>query len=296
MYINSPGGVVTSGLGDLRHDPIHQARGFHALHRARGVDGLAPSLRRREPACASRCRTRGFSSTSLPAASRARPRDIERHAEDIIKMKRRLNEIYVKHTGQSLERIERTLDRDYFMTAEEAKDFRHHRQGADHADAPSTAARRRPEFHRAGCCLLPSVAACRSLLFFRRPDGFAHFRAFSDSPDMSKRHTVPTDPLVPSKTPFGYNVGVNYESWEDGRVGYSIPKDLDQIFQNFRLIRTYHDAAVGTANSDHADDRRDPGLRHRLDRRPSIDRARDGDQQRCPRAGRVRFTRGRRGS
>ena len=49
--------------------------------------------------------------------------DIERHAEDIIKMKRRLNEIYVKHTGQTLETIERTLDRDYFMTASEAKDF-----------------------------------------------------------------------------------------------------------------------------------------------------------------------------
>ena len=49
--------------------------------------------------------------------------DIERHAEDIIKMKRRLNEIYVKHTGQTYEAIERTLDRDYFMTAEQARDF-----------------------------------------------------------------------------------------------------------------------------------------------------------------------------
>jgi ATP-dependent Clp protease protease subunit len=50
--------------------------------------------------------------------------DIERHAEDIIKMKRRLNETYVKHTGQNYETIERTLDRDYFMTAEQAKEFR----------------------------------------------------------------------------------------------------------------------------------------------------------------------------
>ncbi len=49
--------------------------------------------------------------------------DIERHAEDIIKMKRRLNEVYVKHTGQPYEVIERTLDRDYFMTAEQAKEF-----------------------------------------------------------------------------------------------------------------------------------------------------------------------------
>jgi ATP-dependent Clp protease protease subunit len=49
--------------------------------------------------------------------------DIERHAEDIIKMKRRLNEVYVKHTKQSYEVIDRTLDRDYFMTAEQAQDF-----------------------------------------------------------------------------------------------------------------------------------------------------------------------------
>lgn len=56
------------------------------------------------------------------------------------------------------------------------------------------------------------------------------------------------DPLVPAKTPFGYNIGVNYESWEAGRTGYSITADLDQISQNFRLIRTYHDAAVGTGD------------------------------------------------
>jgi ATP-dependent Clp protease protease subunit len=49
--------------------------------------------------------------------------DIERHAQDIIKIKRRLNEIYVNHTGQDYETIEKTLDRDHFMTADEAKDF-----------------------------------------------------------------------------------------------------------------------------------------------------------------------------
>ena len=49
--------------------------------------------------------------------------DIERHAQDIIKMKRRLNEIYVKHTGRDYETIEKTLDRDHFMTADEAKEF-----------------------------------------------------------------------------------------------------------------------------------------------------------------------------
>ncbi|TIN82152.1 MAG: ATP-dependent Clp protease proteolytic subunit, partial [Mesorhizobium sp.] len=49
--------------------------------------------------------------------------DIERHAQDIIKLKRRLNEVYVKHTGKSYDEIERTLDRDHFMTADEAKEF-----------------------------------------------------------------------------------------------------------------------------------------------------------------------------
>jgi ATP-dependent Clp protease protease subunit len=49
--------------------------------------------------------------------------DIERHAEDIIKMKRRLNEIYVKHTGKDYSTIEKTLDRDYFLTAQESMEF-----------------------------------------------------------------------------------------------------------------------------------------------------------------------------
>ena len=49
--------------------------------------------------------------------------DILRHAEDIMKVKRRLNEIYVKHTGRDYDTIERTLDRDHFMSSEEAKEF-----------------------------------------------------------------------------------------------------------------------------------------------------------------------------
>jgi ATP-dependent Clp protease protease subunit len=49
--------------------------------------------------------------------------DILRHAEDIMKIKRRLNEIYVRHTGRDYDTIERTLDRDHFMSAVEAKEF-----------------------------------------------------------------------------------------------------------------------------------------------------------------------------
>ena len=49
--------------------------------------------------------------------------DILRHAEDIMKIKKRLNDIYVKHTGQDYDTIEKTLDRDHFMSADEAKAF-----------------------------------------------------------------------------------------------------------------------------------------------------------------------------
>lgn len=62
----------------------------------------------------------------------------------------------------------------------------------------------------------------------------------------NKNHKAEVDPLVPSKTPFGYNVGVNYESWEVGRTGYSISADLAQISDNFKLVRTYHDSESGT--------------------------------------------------
>jgi ATP-dependent Clp protease, protease subunit len=49
--------------------------------------------------------------------------DIVRHAEDIVKVKRRLNEIYVRHTGRDYDMIEKTLDRDHFMSADESKEF-----------------------------------------------------------------------------------------------------------------------------------------------------------------------------
>ena len=52
---------------------------------------------------------------------RGQASDIMRHAEDILKTKQRLNEIYVKHTGRTMEEVETTLDRDHFMSSEEAK-------------------------------------------------------------------------------------------------------------------------------------------------------------------------------
>jgi ATP-dependent Clp protease protease subunit len=119
MYINSPGGVVTSGLAI--YDTMQFIRPAVCM-------GLAASM-------GSLLLTAGEKGMrfALPNARimvhqpsggfEGKVSDIERHAEDIIKMKRRLNEIYVKHTGQSYETIERTLDRDYFLNAAEAKDF-----------------------------------------------------------------------------------------------------------------------------------------------------------------------------
>ena len=122
MYINSPGGVVTAGLSiydtmQFIRCPVStlcvgQAASMGSLLLAAGEAGMRFALPNarimvHQP-------SGGFSGQAS---------DIERHAEDIIKTKRRLNEIYAKHTGQPLEMIEKTLDRDYFMTAEEAKAF-----------------------------------------------------------------------------------------------------------------------------------------------------------------------------
>lgn len=122
MYINSPGGVVTSGLA------IYDTMQFIRPPVATLCIGLAASM-------GSLLLTAGEKGMrfALPNARimvhqpsggfQGQASDIERHAEDIVKMKRRLNEMYVKHTGQPYETIERTLDRDHFMTAEEAREF-----------------------------------------------------------------------------------------------------------------------------------------------------------------------------
>jgi ATP-dependent Clp protease, protease subunit len=122
MYINSPGGVVTAGMAiydtmqfirpQIATLCIGQAASMGSLLLCAGNKGLRYALPNarimvHQP-------SGGFSGQAS---------DIERHAEDIIKMKRRLNEVYVKHTGQPYDVIERTLDRDYFMTADQAKDF-----------------------------------------------------------------------------------------------------------------------------------------------------------------------------
>lgn len=122
IYINTPGGVVTSGLAiydtvQFIRPPVStlcigQAASMGSLLLCAGEKGLRFALPN------ARIMVHQPSGGFQGQAS-----DIERHAEDIIKMKRRLNEIYVTHTGQTYEKIEETLDRDYFMTATEAKEF-----------------------------------------------------------------------------------------------------------------------------------------------------------------------------
>jgi ATP-dependent Clp protease protease subunit len=122
MYINSPGGVVTAGMAiydtmQFIKPPVStlcigQAASMGSLLLAAGAPGQRFALPN------ARVMLHQPSGGFQGQAS-----DIERHAEDILKMKRRLNEIYVKHTGKSYEVVERSLDRDYFLTASEAKDF-----------------------------------------------------------------------------------------------------------------------------------------------------------------------------
>ena len=122
MYINSPGGIVTSGLAiydtmQYIRSPVStvcmgQAASMGSLLLAAGEKGSRIAL------------PNARIMVHQPSGGfRGQASDIERHAEDIIATKRRLNEIYVKHTGQPYDRVEKTLDRDHFMTAEEARAF-----------------------------------------------------------------------------------------------------------------------------------------------------------------------------
>lgn len=122
IYINSPGGYVTAGLAiydtmqyircPISTLCIGQAASMGSLLLAAGDKGNRIALPN------SRVMVHQPSGGYRGVAT-----DIERHAEEILDLKRRLNEIYVKHTGQDYETIEAKLDRDTFMTAEEAKSF-----------------------------------------------------------------------------------------------------------------------------------------------------------------------------
>ena len=122
MYINSPGGIVTSGLGvydtmqyikpNVSTLCVGQAASMGSLLLSAGASGMRFALPN------SRIMLHQPSGGFSGQAS-----DIEIHAKEILEIKERLNKIYEKHTKQKVEIIRKTLERDYFMTANEAKKF-----------------------------------------------------------------------------------------------------------------------------------------------------------------------------
>ncbi len=122
MYINSPGGLVTSGLAI--YDTMQYIRpAIQTLCVGQAASAASLLL----------CAGHKGQRYSLPnsrilvhqpsAAYHGQAVDIARHAQEIVKLKRRLNEIYARHTGQTLETVEKALDRDTYMTPEEARTF-----------------------------------------------------------------------------------------------------------------------------------------------------------------------------
>ena len=122
MYINSPGGVVTSGLAiydtmQFIRPPvatlcIGQAASMGSLLLSAGAKGMRYALPH------ARVMVHQPSGGFQGQAS-----DIERHAQEILSLRHRLNEVYARHTGQKVEAIAEALERDNFMTAEGAKEF-----------------------------------------------------------------------------------------------------------------------------------------------------------------------------
>ena len=122
MYINSPGGVVTAGLSiydtmqyirpKVSTLVIGQAASMGSLLLAAGENGMRFSLPN------SRVMVHQPSGGFQGQAT-----DIMIHAQETQKLKDRLNKIYVKHTGQPLDKVEAALERDNFMSAEEARDW-----------------------------------------------------------------------------------------------------------------------------------------------------------------------------
>ena len=122
LYINSPGGLVTAGLGiydtmqyikpDVSTLCIGQAASMGSFLLASGKKGKRHSL------------PNSRIMVHQPSAGfQGQATDIEIHANEVLALKKRLNEIYSKHTGKSVEDIKKALERDNFMTPESAKEF-----------------------------------------------------------------------------------------------------------------------------------------------------------------------------
>jgi ATP-dependent Clp protease protease subunit len=120
LYINSPGGSVTAGLA------IYDTMQFVTCDVATYCIGQAASMGAVLLTAGAKGKRRALPNARImvhqPSGGfRGQASDIELHAADIRYTKRRLNEIYVHHTGRTYEEVEKTLDRDHFMSAEDAK-------------------------------------------------------------------------------------------------------------------------------------------------------------------------------
>jgi len=122
LYVNSPGGLVTSGLGiydtmqyikpEVSTLCIGQAASMGSFLLAAGTKGKRFSL------------PNSRIMVHQPSAGfQGQATDIEIHANEVLSLKKRLNEIYSKHTGKTVDEIKSALERDNFMTPETAKDF-----------------------------------------------------------------------------------------------------------------------------------------------------------------------------
>ena len=122
FYINSPGGVVTSGLAIL------DTMNYIKCPVSTVVMGQAASMGSLLLCCGTKGRRFALPNARVmihqPSGGfQGQATDIEIHAKEILSIKARLNQIYVEQTGQDLPTIERAMERDNFMTAEEAKKF-----------------------------------------------------------------------------------------------------------------------------------------------------------------------------
>ena len=122
MYINSPGGVVTSGMA------IYDTMQFIRPQVATLCVGQAASMGSLLLAAGAKDQRFALPNARImvhqPSGGfQGQATDIMVHAQEILNLKKRLNEIYVKHTGQTLKKIEDALERDTFLTADMAKDF-----------------------------------------------------------------------------------------------------------------------------------------------------------------------------
>ena len=122
IYINSPGGVVTSGMAIYdTMQFIKPAVSTLCIGQAASMGSLLLAAGHKDMRFATpNARIMGHQPSGGFSGQAS---DIERHARDILKMKKRLNDVYVKHCGRTYEEVEKTLDRDHFMTAEEAQEW-----------------------------------------------------------------------------------------------------------------------------------------------------------------------------